>query len=182
MTVTAHALAVVATATPVPGPDLAARPGLFHPGALTVTLLVIGIVGVLLFVPVVMTAHRRRGAVALWAPTLVSASVLLGGAIGGALLYHRDEEQHLDDYADWVAAVDAAQPVLRDALEAAYGITIEDWERIPVEPGAFDHLTITRADGTVDECWFTLEGTYDVRCGEIRSAGTELPLVPDASR
>ena len=77
-------------------------------------------------------------------------------------------------------AVDAERPVLRDALESAYGIRIDEWEDLPTEPGAFDQLTVTLADGTSAECWFTLEDTYDVRCGETRSDSTPLALVTDA--
>lgn len=172
--------AAVAVAAAVPAPDLPARPGTYHPGWPTVTLLVVGAVAVVLFVASVLTAGRRGPSpAAVWAPALVTAAVAIVGVAGGALLYRHGELAHQDDYRAWVSDVDAERPVLRDALESAYGIEIDEWEHIPVEPGAFDQLTVTLADGTSAACWFTLEDTYDVRCGGTRSDSTPLAPVTD---
>lgn len=174
--------AAVTAAAAVPAPDLPARPETYQPGWPTITLLVVGAIAVVLFVASVLTAGRRASDPrAVLAPVLVTVAVALVGVLGGALLYRHGEQAHQDEYRAWVLAVDAERPVLRDSLESAYGIQIDEWEHIPVEPGAFDQLSVTLADGTPAECWFTLEDAYDVRCGDTRSDSTPLRPASDGA-
>lgn len=157
----------VRRATGVPVPDLGSPPPPYAPSVLVIVLGVLAIAAIIWFVVVSLRAGRLadRGISPLRAGlvSLLAMVVTIGVT---ALVSVHEQDANARATKDYRVATDTAEPQVVDSLEAYYGITVPEPDRVPLHEIVIPYsIDIESADGT-RSCWIaTVDGVYDIRCG-----------------
>lgn len=162
----------------VPVPDLGPVPALYRTTPLATALLVLGAVGVVVFVAQVLGARRRADAGGpLWVPFAVTLALMVVPIAAGIVLIETGKRHAMERSDAYDARAIAARSAIVAQLEAQYGVTIGRQWNVPTQDGDYGAVDLTMADGTQrQDCLVVTDTTYGIRCGNVHDPAASTPL------
>lgn len=162
----------------IPVEDLGPMPTLYRTTPLAAGLLILGAVGVIVFVAQVLGAGRRAAAGGSLLGPFVFTLVLMVVPIAAGIVLIETGKNHAMERSDaYDARAIAARSLIITQLEAQYGVVIGREWNVPTQDGEYGAVDLTMADGTLrQDCLVVTDRTYEIRCGNPHDPAESTPL------